>query len=139
MSDSIKVAIKVRPLIKREKDENLSIQWMTQGNTIVATDAELRKRADGGFEFGMKLMCYEINTNANFETRVRDTRYFIYTGPSKNRLSQLHLSIFYSFLISFNYECVSCFTLDTKNACTSRGTIKKVTSFNRVDSNHVGL
>ncbi|XP_036150579.1 kinesin-related protein 4-like [Monomorium pharaonis] len=51
MSDSIKVAIKVRPLIKREKDENLSLQWTTQGNTIVATDAELRKRADGGFEF----------------------------------------------------------------------------------------
>ncbi|XP_025073915.1 kinesin-related protein 4-like [Pogonomyrmex barbatus] len=51
MSDSVKVAIKVRPLIKRERDENLSIQWMTQGNTIVATDAELRKRADGGFEF----------------------------------------------------------------------------------------
>ncbi|XP_071554788.1 uncharacterized protein [Temnothorax nylanderi] len=51
MSDSVKVAIKVRPLIKREKDENSSIQWVTQGNTIVANDAELRKRADGGFEF----------------------------------------------------------------------------------------
>ncbi|XP_039304162.1 kinesin-related protein 4 [Solenopsis invicta] len=51
MSDSIKVAIKVRPLIKREKDDNLSLQWTTQGNTIVASDTELKKRADGGFEF----------------------------------------------------------------------------------------
>ncbi|XP_077280881.1 uncharacterized protein LOC143907787 [Temnothorax americanus] len=51
MSDSVKVAIKVRPLIKREKDENSPIQWVTQGNTIVANDAELRKRTDGGFEF----------------------------------------------------------------------------------------
>lgn len=52
MSDSIKVAIKVRPLIKREKDENLPIQWTTQGNAIVAVDSELKKRGDGGFQFG---------------------------------------------------------------------------------------
>lgn len=51
MSDSVKVAIKVRPLINRERDDNLSIQWVTQGNTIVATDAEFRKRSDGRFEF----------------------------------------------------------------------------------------
>ncbi|XP_070156906.1 kinesin-related protein 4 [Polyergus mexicanus] len=51
MSDSIKVAIKVRPLIKREKDENLLMQWMVQANNIVATDAELRKRGDCGFQF----------------------------------------------------------------------------------------
>lgn len=55
MSDSIKVAIKVRPLIKREKDENLPMQWMVQGNNIVTTDVELRKRGDGGFQFGTKL------------------------------------------------------------------------------------
>ncbi|EFN84609.1 Centromeric protein E [Harpegnathos saltator] len=51
MSDSIKVAIKVRPLIKREKDENLPIQWVSQGNAIVAVDTEIKKRGDGGFQF----------------------------------------------------------------------------------------
>ncbi|KAL2711624.1 kinesin-related protein 4 [Vespula squamosa] len=51
MSDSIKVAIKVRPLIKREKDENLPKQWAVQGNYIVSTDAEMKKRGDGGFHF----------------------------------------------------------------------------------------
>lgn len=54
MSDSIKVAIKVRPLIKREEDENLPIQWVVQGNTIVATDVEFKKRGDSGFQFGTK-------------------------------------------------------------------------------------
>ncbi|XP_047364114.1 centromere-associated protein E-like [Vespa velutina] len=51
MSDSIKVAIKVRPLIKREKDENLPKQWIVHGNYIVSTDAEMKKRGDGGFHF----------------------------------------------------------------------------------------
>ncbi|XP_072755848.1 uncharacterized protein [Anoplolepis gracilipes] len=51
MSDSIKVAIKVRPIIRREEDENLPIQWLVQGNSIVPTDAELKKRGDGGFQF----------------------------------------------------------------------------------------
>ncbi|XP_050486352.1 centromere-associated protein E-like [Bombus huntii] len=51
MSDSIKVAIKVRPLIKREKDDNLGIQWTIQGNSIVSTDQEVKKRGDGGFYF----------------------------------------------------------------------------------------
>ncbi|KYN00256.1 Centromere-associated protein E [Cyphomyrmex costatus] len=60
MSDSIKVAIKVRPLIRREKDENLSIQWITNENTIVATDTEYRKRSDGRFEFD-----HIFDTNAN--------------------------------------------------------------------------
>ncbi|KAG5314350.1 CENPE protein, partial [Acromyrmex insinuator] len=62
MSDSIKVAIKVRPLIKREKDENLSIQWITNENTIVATDSEFRKRSDGRFEFDH---IFDTNTNNN--------------------------------------------------------------------------
>ncbi|KAI4495494.1 hypothetical protein M0802_008708 [Mischocyttarus mexicanus] len=51
MSDSIKVAIKVRPLIKREKEENLPKQWTVQGNYITSTDQEMRKRGDGGFNF----------------------------------------------------------------------------------------
>ncbi|XP_015179978.1 PREDICTED: centromere-associated protein E-like [Polistes dominula] len=51
MSDSIKVAIKVRPLIKREKEENLPKQWIVQGNYIASTDQEMRKRGDGGFNF----------------------------------------------------------------------------------------
>lgn len=53
MSDSIQVAIKVRPLIKRERDENLPIQWSVQGNTIALTDSELKKRGDGRFCFGI--------------------------------------------------------------------------------------
>ncbi|XP_053985227.1 kinesin-related protein 4 [Hylaeus volcanicus] len=51
MSDSIKVAIRVRPLIKREKEENQTIQWVVQGNCIVPTDPEMKKRGDGGFCF----------------------------------------------------------------------------------------
>ncbi|XP_046145312.1 kinesin-related protein 4-like [Osmia bicornis bicornis] len=51
MSDSIKVAVKVRPLIKREKDDNLPIQWTVQGNSIISTDPEMKKRGDGGFCF----------------------------------------------------------------------------------------
>ncbi|XP_012226880.2 uncharacterized protein [Linepithema humile] len=51
MSDSIKVAIKIRPLIKREKDENLPIQWITQENSIMVNDAEIKKRGDGRFTF----------------------------------------------------------------------------------------
>lgn len=61
MSNSIKVAIKVRPLIKREKEENLLIQWMTQENSITAIDAEMKKRNDGRFTFG--------KTNANFDIK----------------------------------------------------------------------
>ncbi|XP_076639078.1 uncharacterized protein LOC143351460 [Colletes latitarsis] len=51
MSDSIKVAIRVRPLIKREKDENQTIQWVVQENTIASTDPEMKKRGDGRFCF----------------------------------------------------------------------------------------
>ncbi|KYN18753.1 PREDICTED: kinesin-like protein KIN-7I [Trachymyrmex cornetzi] len=60
MSDSIKVAIKVRPLIKREKDENSSTHWVTSENAIVAIDPEVRKRSDGRFEFD-----HIFDTNAN--------------------------------------------------------------------------
>lgn len=35
MSDNIKVAIKIRPLISRELDENLSEQWKVCGNSLV--------------------------------------------------------------------------------------------------------
>lgn len=54
MSDSIKVAIKVRPFIKREKEDNLAIQWVVQENSIISTDPEIKKRGDGGFVFGMQ-------------------------------------------------------------------------------------
>ncbi|XP_011502024.1 PREDICTED: major antigen-like [Ceratosolen solmsi marchali] len=50
MSDSIKVAIKVRPLIKREKDENLQVQWTVVDNVIVPADPE-KKRGESGFQF----------------------------------------------------------------------------------------
>lgn len=58
MSDSIKVAIKVRPLIKREKDDNLPIQWIVQENSIVSTDLEMKKRGDGRFIFGTYIYRY---------------------------------------------------------------------------------
>lgn len=60
MSDSIKVAIKVRPLIKREKDDNLSIQWIVQENSIVSTDLEIKKRGDGRFIFGTYTDTYSV-------------------------------------------------------------------------------
>lgn len=54
-SDSIKVAIKLRPLIKREKEHNLQSQWIVKNNWIIPIDQETRKRTDG-FQFG-KLIC----------------------------------------------------------------------------------
>lgn len=60
MSDSIKVAIKVRPLIKREKDDNLPIQWIVQENSIVSTDLEMKKRGDGRFIFGIYIDTFNV-------------------------------------------------------------------------------
>lgn len=56
MSDSIKVVIKVRPLIKREKDDNLAIQWIVQDNSIISTNEEIKKRGDGRFYFGIYML-----------------------------------------------------------------------------------
>lgn len=52
MSDNIKVAIKVRPLIKREQDEKLPIQWIVEENAMVRIDPETKKRGDAKFQFG---------------------------------------------------------------------------------------
>lgn len=52
MSDNIKVAIKVRPLIKREKDDRLVEQWITENNCIQQIDPESNRRADARFHFG---------------------------------------------------------------------------------------
>ncbi|XP_020278586.1 centromere-associated protein E-like isoform X2 [Pseudomyrmex gracilis] len=71
MSDSsIQVAIKIRPLIQREKEENLPMQWISQGKTIVATDAEIKKRGDGGFQFDH---IFDMNSTNNdvFDTIVK--------------------------------------------------------------------
>uniref|UniRef100_A0A182YFI4 Uncharacterized protein n=1 Tax=Anopheles stephensi TaxID=30069 RepID=A0A182YFI4_ANOST len=38
MSDNVKVSIKVRPLIKREKDSKLTSQWRIRDNTIATID-----------------------------------------------------------------------------------------------------
>uniref|UniRef100_A0A182QAB4 Kinesin motor domain-containing protein n=1 Tax=Anopheles farauti TaxID=69004 RepID=A0A182QAB4_9DIPT len=38
MSDNVKVSIKVRPLIKREKDSKLTPQWRIRENTIISCD-----------------------------------------------------------------------------------------------------
>ncbi|KAK0164624.1 hypothetical protein PV328_003234 [Microctonus aethiopoides] len=51
MSDNIKVAIKVRPLIKREQDEKLPIQWIVEENAMVRIDPETKKRGDAKFQF----------------------------------------------------------------------------------------
>ncbi|XP_018376324.1 PREDICTED: centromere-associated protein E-like [Trachymyrmex cornetzi] len=61
MTNNIKVAIRVRSLIKGEKEENLSLQWVTEeNNTVVATVPEFRKRSDGRFEFN-----HVFDTDAN--------------------------------------------------------------------------
>lgn len=39
-SNAIKVFIKIRPLIAREKNENLRSVWLTDGNTIKSTDKQ---------------------------------------------------------------------------------------------------
>ncbi|XP_053674736.1 centromere-associated protein E-like [Anopheles nili] len=38
MSDNVKVSIKVRPLIRREKENKLTLQWRIRDNTIVSND-----------------------------------------------------------------------------------------------------
>lgn len=50
MSDNIKVAIKVRPLVEREVDEYQTLQWNVCGNTITPIDS--KRRGEGGFQFG---------------------------------------------------------------------------------------
>lgn len=39
-SNAIKVFIKVRPLIQREKNDNASSVWQVSGNTIKSTDKQ---------------------------------------------------------------------------------------------------
>jgi hypothetical protein len=39
MSDKIKVAVKVRPLIEREELEGLSLQWEIKNNSIFLRDS----------------------------------------------------------------------------------------------------
>ncbi|XP_058798615.1 centromere-associated protein E-like [Phymastichus coffea] len=69
MSDSIQVAIKVRPLIKREKDENLQIQWTVVDNVLVPTDPE-KKRGEKGFQFD-HIFDPDKTNNDVFETVVK--------------------------------------------------------------------
>lgn len=52
MSNVIKVGIKLKPLIEQEKDENLSIKWIVQENSIVSLDPEIKKQRNNGFQFG---------------------------------------------------------------------------------------
>lgn len=52
MSDSIKVAIKVRPLIKREKDEGLPLLWTTNNDSLLLIDPEKRRVGESTFQFG---------------------------------------------------------------------------------------
>ena len=69
MSDSTQVAIKVRPLIKRELEENLQVQWAVVNNALVPVDPE-KKRGETAFQFG-KLY------NTNFTSYKSYFGYFI--------------------------------------------------------------
>ncbi|XP_063985687.1 uncharacterized protein LOC135166895 [Diachasmimorpha longicaudata] len=51
MSDNIKVAIKVRPLIKREERDNLPEQWAIDNNKITQFDVETKKRGETEYSF----------------------------------------------------------------------------------------
>uniref|UniRef100_A0ABD2XNB7 Kinesin motor domain-containing protein n=1 Tax=Trichogramma kaykai TaxID=54128 RepID=A0ABD2XNB7_9HYME len=67
MSDSIQVAIKVRPLIRREKDENLPIQWLVSDNTIAPTDPE---KKSSSFQFD-HIFDSQKNNDDVFQTVVK--------------------------------------------------------------------
>ncbi|XP_076236584.1 uncharacterized protein LOC143180609 [Calliopsis andreniformis] len=51
MSENVKVAIRLRPLNKCEKDENLPIQWVARENSVVSLDPDMREREDNKFHF----------------------------------------------------------------------------------------
>ncbi|XP_051155905.1 kinesin-related protein 4-like isoform X2 [Leptopilina boulardi] len=68
MSDNIKVAIKVRPLVKREIDDSECIQWNVSGNTITPVDS--KKRSEGGFQFD-HIFDMEIKNDVIFDTVVK--------------------------------------------------------------------
>ncbi|CAK9831911.1 Centromere-associated protein E [Anthophora retusa] len=60
MLNSVKVGVKLRPLIKPEKDDNLSIQWIVQDNSILSLSPDAKKWGDNnGFRFD-----YIFDTNA---------------------------------------------------------------------------
>lgn len=51
MSDNIRVAIRIRPLIPQEEEKKLSIQWGVQENNIYQIDENGKKIGDS-FCFG---------------------------------------------------------------------------------------
>ncbi|PBC32069.1 Centromere-associated protein E [Apis cerana cerana] len=59
MSSDVKVAIKLRPLIEQEQDENLSIQWIVKENSIVSLNQETKKLEDNEFHFDYN---FDMNT-----------------------------------------------------------------------------
>lgn len=52
MSNSIKVAIRVRPLIQRERNEKLSEQWEVNQDTIFPIDSVTKKKNGDAYVFG---------------------------------------------------------------------------------------
>lgn len=60
-NDNIKVAIKVRPLIKRELDARQSGQWRIQGDTIECTNPMY---PNNKFSFGKRFL---VNSISDFE------------------------------------------------------------------------
>jgi hypothetical protein len=71
MSDKIKVAIKVRPLIEREESEGLFIQWEVKDNSIFQKDSG--GKCKEGYTFGKLLInnantisCYILSTRRKF-------------------------------------------------------------------------
>lgn len=82
MSASIQVAIKVRPLIKREEDENLPIQWSVQDKCITPLDPELKKRGEGGFHFGKYNGFAFFSSNQRPEKKKITTQFALALGHS---------------------------------------------------------
>ncbi|XP_068979248.1 uncharacterized protein [Bombus flavifrons] len=59
MLSDVKVGVKLRPLIQQEQDENLSMQWIVKGNSIVSLDQETNKWRDNEFQFDYS---FDVNT-----------------------------------------------------------------------------
>lgn len=51
MNDKIKVVIKLRPLIEKEKDSNF-FHWGVKGSTIFQIDPATRKLKNDSYTFG---------------------------------------------------------------------------------------
>ncbi|XP_076754104.1 uncharacterized protein LOC143425292 [Xylocopa sonorina] len=70
MSSDVKVGIKLRPLVKREIDQNLSIHWVVKENSIISLDQETKKSKDNEFHFDHIFDVTATNSNV-FDSIIR--------------------------------------------------------------------